>query len=139
MPDPHDPWRWRAEYADGSVLDEYDEDAPDGRGWAQVERLAEVRGTALARVLLIPQRPHLSTHVALPLRGARIVVSRRRPVTVSAVSGEEVGRRDPITIIHIIHVLYGADGADGDASERAAYTFLFADGSVVVSDELNAV
>lgn len=122
-----DPWVWRAEFADGTALDEYDAtDAPEGRGWADVQ----AHGGTLARVVLVPQRPGLATHVGLPAQGARVRVFRRRTVAVSPVTGEEVARPDPITVLAL-----DWPGADG----RTAYTFLFADGSVLVSDELNAV
>lgn len=120
-----DPWVWRAEYADGTVLDEYDADVPGGRGWADVV----AHDANLSRVVLVPQRAGLATHVALGTRGGRVRVFRRRTISVSPESGAEAGARpDPITVLAL-------DWPDG----RAAYTFLFADGSVLVSDELNAV
>ena len=48
---------------------------------------------------------------------------RRRRLTVSMETGETVGEADPVTAIEF----------------GGVYTFLFADGSVVVSDDLNAV
>lgn len=119
-----DPWVWRAVYADGSTLDEYDDDAPDGRGWAQAEAYGVARGTRIAQVLLIPQRDGLSTHV-VTLTGAttQVRIFRRRMLTVSAETGETVGIAEPITAVEL----------------AGAYTFLFADGSIVVSDDLNAV
>lgn len=135
-----DPWVWRALFADGSVLDEYadehaDEyadDAPDGqngRGWAAVAAQAEAHATRLTSIVLLPTRRGLQTHVvslsancSADGSGARIF--RRRSLTVSPLTGEEVGARpDPITAIEV----------------NGVYTFLFSDGSVVVSDDLNAV
>ena len=119
-----DPWVWRAVYADDSTLDEYDDDAPDGRGWQSAEAYGQARQTRIGQVVLIPQRDGLSTHV-VTLKGEQTVVRifRRRLVTVSMETGETVGTADPITAIELSGV----------------YTFLFADGSIVVSDDLNAV
>ena len=118
-----DTWLWRAVYADGSHLDEYDDDAPDGRGWQSAQAYGVARATRLAQVLLIPQRDGLSTHVVSVTTDAPIRFFRRRRLTVSMETGETVGEADPITAIAIAGV----------------YTFFFADGSVVVSDDLNAV
>ena len=118
-----DPWVWRVEWDDGSTLDEFDADAPDGRGWANVQAHDPAR--TLVRVLLIPTRDGLPTHVVTRKRDgdASVVIFRRRRLLVSAETGEQVGAHDPITI-----ALCGG-----------VYTFFFADGSVVVSDDLNAV
>lgn len=121
-----DPWLWRVEYADGSGLDEYDADAPEGRGWAQVERLAVARASRIARVILIPTREGLATHVILPTAGdTPLRIFRRRRLTLDSGTGQEVSERpDPITAIEM---------------GGGVFTFLFADGSVAVSDDLNAV
>ena len=119
-----DTWLWRAVYADGSYLDEYDDDAPDGRGWQSALAYGVARATRLAQVLLIPQRDGLRTHVVSVTTDATSVrFFRRRRLTVSMETGETVGEADPITAIELAGV----------------YTFLFADGSVVVADDLNAV
>lgn len=124
-----DPWTWRVEFADGHALDEVDESAPDGRGWASVEAYIAEHETRIQRIVLIPQRPHLSTHAVVPVNGTHVSIWRRRTLSVSPVTGQESGERpEPITFVAV-------KWPDG----RAAYTFLFADGSVVVSDELNAV
>lgn len=119
-----DPWLWRAVYADGSTLDEYDDDAPDGRGWAQAQAYGTARRTRIAQVLLVPQRDGLSTHV-VTLTGddATARVFRRRMLTVNAETGATVGTAEPITAIEL----------------RGVYIFLFADGSMVASNDLNAV
>lgn len=120
-----DPWVWRVEFDDGSTLDEYDADAPDGRGWANVQEYAREPVRTLVRALLIPTRDGLPTHVVTRKRDgdASVVILRRRRVLVSAETGEQMGAHDPITI-----ALCGG-----------VYTFFFTDGSVVVSDDLNAV
>ena len=123
----NDPWVWRVEDADGSTLDEYDADAPDGHGWADALALASETQTRITRVLLIPQRDALHTHVVtLTSDTASVRIFRRRSVTVSGETGEQtIGpSSDPITVI---------------ALGEGCYTFLFADGSLVVSDDLNAV
>lgn len=119
-----DPWHWRAIYADGSYLDEYDDDAPEGRGWHSAEAYGQARATRLTQVLLVPHRDGLSTHVVTLNGDAPAVrIFRRRRLTVSMETGETVGEADPITGIELAGV----------------YTFFFADGSIVVSDDLNAV
>lgn len=122
-----DPWYWRVVYADGATLDEYDADAPDGRGWASAEAYGAMRQTRIAQVILIPQRDGLSTHV-VTLSDASgdapaVRFFRRRRVTVSMETGEPVGEAEPVTAIELLGI----------------YMFLFADGSIVVSDDLNAV
>lgn len=124
-----DPWIWRAEFADGSQLDEVDADRPDGRSWADLQVTLAERDTTLARLVLIPQRPHLAAHAIFPCAGAQFVLARRRYIIVSPTTGEEVARREPITILMTTWLDVG----------KTAYTFLFADSSVVVSDDLNAV
>ena len=74
-------------------------------------------------MLLIPQRDGLSTHVVTLATDTPIRFFRRRRLTVSMETGETVGEADPVTAIEF----------------GGVYTFLFADGSVVVSDDLNAV
>ena len=118
-----DPWHWRAVYADGSHLDEYDDDAPDGRGWQSAQAYGDARETRITQILLIPQRDGLSTHVVTLTTDAPMRLFRRRRLTVSMETGETVGEADPVTAIEF----------------GGVYTFLFADGSVVVSDDLNAV
>lgn len=122
-----DPWLWRVEYADGSTLDEYDDDAPQGRGWDTAVAYGQARGTCIARVVLMPQRDELATHVVRPTADATVRVFRRRLVTVSMETGAQVGQADPIT------------GIACKVGGHGVYTFLFADGSIVVSDDLNAV
>lgn len=118
-----DPWRWHVLYADGSQLDEFDDDAPDGRGWAQAAAYGQARNTRITQVLLIPQRDGLSTHVVTLATEMPVRIFRRRRLTVSAETGATVGEAEPVTAIELASV----------------YTFLFADGSIVVSDDLNAV
>ena len=124
-----DPWTWRAEFSNGELLDEYDSDAPEGRGWAVAERLAAAHGTRVTRLILIPQRPGLHTHVVRPTGDVTARVFRRRTLTVSPETGEEVSQRpDPITALAL-------EWPDG----HMLYSFFFTDGSVVISDDLNAV
>ena len=124
-----DPWTWRAEFANGELLDEVDADAPEGRGWAVAERCAQQRGTRIVKAFLIPERAGLRTHVVCVAGEASARVFRRRSLTLSPVTGEEVGPRpDPITAL----ALKWPDG-------QTLYSFFFTDGSVVISDDLNAV
>lgn len=133
-----DPWTWCVGFADGSTLDEYDDDAPSGHGWSDVEQAAQQRGTVVAGVLLVPHWPALSTHVAALREPERVTpglprlwVFRRRSLSVSMQTGQQMRGADPITIIALV--------PDAGAPDKVCYTFLFTDGSVSVSDDLNAV
>lgn len=120
---------WRAVFTDGATLDEYDADTPDGRGWASVVTQASERGARLAHVLLIPQRAHLASHVVTIRADTTARVFRRRQLTLDSGTGAEIGERpEAITCVG----LAVAGGAE-------MFTFLFADGSLVLSDDLNAV
>lgn len=127
-----DPWVWRALCADGSALDEYDENAPSGRGWADVDAFVAQRASALVGILLLPTRPTLATHVVHVTPAARARIFRRRTLSVRLTPAPDESEApkpiDPITVIAL-------DMLDGST----AYTFLFSDGSIVVSTDLNAV
>src|SRR6185312_584038 len=89
--EPDEDFRWVARLDDGR---DYSEIGPDGtaRGWANVphERVVAIG--------LIPQRDDLHGF-ALPIAsGQRPVVFRRRQITVSGVTGDEIARRS-ITVI----------------------------------------
>ena len=133
-----DPWVWRAVFADGGMLDEYDANAETPHGWSEVAAVAAQRGTRLAHIALMPTRAGLAAHCLTlaqaggPSGGPSGDVTarffRRRRLTVSPLTGAEVGARsDPITVLAL------------EWPDHAAYTFFFSDGSVLVSDDLNAV
>lgn len=124
-----DPWTWRAVFANGELLDEVDSDAPEGRGWAVAERCALLQGTRITQAILIPEREGLRTHVVRAVGEASARVFRRRTLILSPTTGEEAAPRpDPVTAI----ALSWPDG-------HTLYSFFYTDGSVVVSDDLNAV
>ena len=129
-----DPWLWRAVLSDGTVIDEVDDDAPDGRGFGVVKRLAAERNAPIRQLILIPTRGDLRTHVITATRGATLDIWRVRRVTVNIESGEQVGYAEPITRLE----LHWPDD-DGAGGHRVAYTFLLYDGSIVVSDDEDAV
>jgi hypothetical protein len=131
-----DPWLWRAVLSDGTVIDEVDGDAPDGRGFGVVKRLAAERNAPITQLILIPTQPFLRPHVMTATRGATLDIWRVRRVTVNIESGEQVGRAEPITRLEL-HM--PEDDADGAGRHRVAYTFLLYDGSIVVSDDEDAV
>jgi hypothetical protein len=128
----NDVWHWRIHYTDGTILDEYDQDAPDGRGFASVD-LPRVRA-----VELIPQREGLRNH-AVKIeadKGMRPIFFRRRlmPVDLSGEfpTGVVVAS---LTVLGYQKTLEGLNGP----LNSSHYTFFFEDGSVLVTDDHNAI
>lgn len=114
-----DIFAWRAEYADGSSLSEYDDAGHHG--------FAEVDHTRLARFVLVPQRPGLTAHSIRPTADGRVRFFRRRTLSVNGATGAQESERT----IHCI----GLEREQG----RSIYYFVFADGRVLAAHDLNAV
>ncbi len=109
-----DAYTWRVTYHDSSTLDEYDETRPDGRGFAEIDS-AQVRMVELSDILKI----------AVP-DGAEPVFFRRRRVVLNPEDDTVVNR----SVVHCI-------GWKKD--DDACYLFVFADGSTLLSSDLQAV
>ena len=108
----HDLYTWVAIYEDGTAMPEYDDERPDGRGWADVD------ATRVSRLLLVGM-PGQAV-VALP-SGATPVFFRRR-------------------VIEMVDCLARTIHCIGWKREREeCYLFLFEDGSSLLTADLQAV
>lgn len=112
-----DNFSWRAHYNDGTVLDE------EGHGFADVDQ------NKLTAFELIPNVPGRNGYVLKCTPEIRPIFFRRRTLTVSMQSGKEIGR----SCIHCLGWQKTVKGVN-----VASYTFIFEDGSVVVTDDFNA-
>ncbi len=120
-----DLWHWRAVYRDGSTLDEYDPAGDHG--------LADVDQSKLVEFWLLPQYPHLLPAVVrLTHPESRLIFFRRRNATLSDGSNNGTG----VHSVRTLHVL-GVQRGEGDGM-LDALTFLFPDGSMIVSDDSEA-
>ncbi len=124
-----DLWHWLAVYRDDTTLPEYD---GDGRGHG----FHEIDQSRLACFLLLPQRPHLASavvrlcHADGSSNGSRLIFFRRRDHAI-AMSGPHAGQPvGPPTTLHVIGYQRTVAGRNVQA-----LTFLFPDGSVLVSDD----
>lgn len=95
MPEVTDAYTWTVTHADGTVVDEFDDDI-DG-----VHPSARIRFDEVARVVLTPNRagvPMLGV-VVDPSRGQRLILTRRRSVPLSFETGGPTGGRVTTTLI----------------------------------------
>ncbi len=128
---------WRAIYSD-AYLDEQSDTASDCAGGDAVHTnddrtehvFACIDQEHLLALVLIPQVPGLSTYVLKLTDGTRPIFFRRHQMTVNPLTGEEID--------HTTVTCFGWQRSVSGETV-AAYTFLFDDGSVVVSDDLQAV
>lgn len=116
-----DIWHWRAVYRDGSFADEYDENG-------QHHTFYEVDHSQIEWVILVPQAEGFAPHALRIWPGSLPVFFRRTVVAVSQTNDEEVER----VVIHCL-------GHEPSESESGAYTFFFPDGSVLVSNNHQAI
>lgn len=114
-----DHYTWLVEYADGTLLAEYDDERPDGRGWLEVE---QERVTTV--FLLNPDPAVAVTHLVLVPQDAAPVFLRRRLIQFSPEG--EIAR----ATVHCI---------GWHAGEAGVYLFVFADGSSLVSSDIQAI
>lgn len=114
-----DAWEWCAEYDDGTLLHEYDDDGTD-HGFAEIDQ------ARLVRLLLVPGRVGLSTHTIERGDGETANFWRRRPITLNPNTGEQT-QGESITIVCIER-----------PGTAPTYTILFHDGSIAVSTDFNA-
>jgi hypothetical protein len=108
-----DMYTWNVTYEDGTRIDEYDADRPDGRGWAEVDQ-ARVR-----RVEIEAYNDLITSHVVHIPQNATPVFFRRRFIELGP-DGES--RRT----VHCIGFNF-------------CYLFIFEDGSTLLSTDLQAV
>lgn len=120
MPDSH---HWIAHYSDGSEHSEIDETGAS-RGFASVE---------MDRVVALEWMPESDSHAGSFVRvpsDARPILFRRRRIDVNAETGEQ-SKHDAI------HVLGWQQTIDG--RNVKVFVALYADGSVLVTDDNDAI
>lgn len=123
-----DVWVWVALYRDGEMLTE----CPCGDPARRHAAFADIDLTRVVSMALIPQQPGLPQVVMqLTDPSMRIVFFRRRYVELNVSSGSQ--RPNPT-----IHCL-GWQKNLPDGTNVQSYTFVFEDGSVLVTDNRNAV
>lgn len=116
-----DAWVWRAEYTDGTALDEFDEGGDHG--------FREIDQSRLRRFLLIPTQDHLATHALMPTGDARPIFFRRRSTEINHSGDVESSRT-----VHCI----GMQQTVGGRNVKAG-VFLFDDGSLILTNDLELV
>lgn len=116
-----DAYTWFVVCKDGTPIAEYDDTRPDGRGFAEVD------GTQVKTLELLPCLPFddVEHRVAVP-DGATPVFFRRRTIELRLEDEQQTAR----PAIHCI-------GWKRD--EQAVYLFVMADGSTLLSSDLQAI
>jgi hypothetical protein len=117
-----DLWNWVAHYNDETCLHEVDENGQHG--------FADVDQSRLVAFQLIPNREGLPSPVLKITPDIRPIFFRRRTVTIDPANGGEVGRS-------CVHCLGWQTTVKG--TNVASYTFFFEDGSVLITDDYQAV
>jgi hypothetical protein len=122
---PADAWTWVVEYADGAELRECGPDGGD-HGFAEVDH------ARAARLLLLPAREGLTAHVVTvdAAAGERLIFFRRRTVRTDPATDEAAYE----ATVHCVGFQRTTRGVNFQT-----FTFLFDDGSVLVSSDRNAV
>lgn len=105
---------WCATYHNGALVPEYNDDRPDGRGFAEVDA-SQVKVLSLSS----------AHHVMIP-DGAEPVFFRRRVIAVNPNTDEQ----QTSTVAHCI---------GWKKSDDACYLFVFDNGSTILTTDLNAV
>lgn len=114
-----DTYMWLVSRADGTSLQEFDEARPDGRGWSEIGK------DPIKDIFLTTSEGNRVHRVIVPA-AATPVFFRRRTVAINPMSGQEEDR----STTHCIGWKYG---------ENAAYLFVFEDGSVLLTNDLQVV
>jgi hypothetical protein len=119
-------YNWRAIYDDGTYLDEYDDEAPDGHGFRHIDL---PRCVAFA---LLPNVEGLYQHVVhiSPSTGQRLIFFRRHTIAINPQTEQEQTR----SCIHVIGWQVTAFDPDGQPRNLASFMFVYDDGSVLLSD-----
>lgn len=109
-----DAYTWCATYHDGALIPEYDDDRPDGRGFAEVDS-SQVKMLSLSA----------AHHVVIP-EDAEPVFFRRRWIMVDP----NIDEYETGSVVHCI---------GWKKSDDACYLFVFDNGSTILTTDLNAV
>jgi hypothetical protein len=124
-----DAYTWSVAYIDDTVLHEFDEDRPDGRGWSEVgfDERSDVSNKPVKIIMLATPEVDRVHRVVVP-QDAKPVFFRRRYVMINT-SGQE----NSDTSGCLAHCIGWKRG------EEAVYLFVFSDGSSLLSSDLQAV
>lgn len=122
-----DVYTWHVIYSDGSQAGEYDDERPDGRGWAEVQPDQDEK--TIERIALIPTGERLAHVVTIP-NGAPVFFRRRR-IGIDPI----IGTQEDIGTVHCIG--WGDDPAFDTVGQ--AYLFIFEDGSCFLSNDRQAI
>lgn len=120
-----DLYTWRVTYDDTTVFNEIDETGAE-HGFAEVDL------TRVHTVAWLPDHSGLQPIVVQidPATGQRPILFRRRVLSINPGSGEELDRS-------CVHVLGWQRTING--RNVASYTFILPDGSILLSDDYQAV
>lgn len=121
-------WLWIAHYRDGSILEEYPDEGED-------HAFKDINLDECVAFQLVPQYAHLGVHIVklTPEDGQRLIFFRRRIASAASdVALDENGdyilsTRETITCIGWQRTIEGKN--------VSAYTFYFADGTSLVTDQ----
>lgn len=122
-------YMWRVHYTDGEIFPEVTE-AGEDRGFALVD-LARV-----AAVEIIPMFDHLKSALVKidAASGMRPIFFRRRYIGLNYMDGTETNRAT-VTCLGWQKTLF----VGGEERNSASYTFFFEDGSILITDDHNAI
>lgn len=109
-----DAYNWYAIYKDETTIPEYDQERPDGRGFAEIDH-TQMKALALSGL-----------HCVNIPEGATPIFFRRRSVAINIADGISTPRET-------VHCIGWKQG------EQAVYLFVFEDGSTLLSADLQAV
>lgn len=121
--DCRDAWTWLVVYRDGSMLHECDGQNPHAA-------YADIDIEQVDKMALIPLRDGLPQLVVQIAPGMRPIFFRRRLIELQIADGDTVGSQT-------IHCLGYSTNGNGPRTEH--FTFVFDDGSTLLSNDRNAV
>ena len=120
-----DAYTWSVAYHNGDVLHEYDENRPDGRGWAEI-------GFASVKTVMLATHEVDRVHRVVVPADAQPLFFRRRYITINA-AGEQ---GDSGCLAHCIG---WKRAGETPQDEQAVYLFVLDDGSTLLTDNLQAI
>ena len=116
-----DIYMWRGHYADGTIIDEYDESG-NARGFASVDVLR------LVAFELVAIQPGLQSLHIVVTQECRPIFFRRRAITLDMDTGTQV--HSAITVLGFQKTLEGRN--------FKSFMAVFPDGSIMLTDDPNS-
>lgn len=113
-----DIYTWSVEYHDGVIVPEFDDERPDGRGWAEINSLQ-------VRYIRLHQADGWPAHNVTIPDDAAPVFTRRRKLEMDMSTNEQ-----KLSTMHCIGWKSG---------ESACYLFVCEDGSTLLTSNFQAV